>query len=294
MSGLDLLLQAARSSNSDLSVSVDRSVSSSPGDYKRSLLHSNFVATNNKLLHSSNISLSDSKTSLPPKKRMKLSFHNTSGEHSMNKESVQLRCNPVSSTSLATLVSSASSQGSSVVDSPTLNSEWTDIATTEAMRPKNGLLQLCDSVNVPKRENVPHKISHDRRSASKKKSNSNSDLKLRCGLSNDSIRADLKSLTDVDGNDMCMGYFSMPRRKSPPVALPTTVTNPQEEHQVEETKQLASILIHQEPLSNSATASFSSRREIPNEKPENSQAMTPKWLLYQAYLQALNQSLVNE
>lgn len=292
MSGFDLLLQAAGRSQSDFS--VGRSASNSSGDYKHSLLHSNFIGTNNKPLPSSKIPLSDSKISLPPKKRMKHSLHVASGEHNISTHSAQLRPNPISCVSVATFVSSASS---SSVDSPTINSEWTDSATTEAKRPKNGPLQLCDTISVPKRKDAAHKFSHGRRSASKKKPNSSSDLKLRRGFSNHSINTksgDTKSLTDVDGNDMCMGYFSMPRRKPPPAVLPTTVMNPQEEHQVEKLEQPVPTLIQQELTSNSAMESFPSGNKTRDEKSENSQAMTAKLLLYQAYLQAINQSPNNK
>lgn len=294
MSGMDLLLQAASIGNSDSSV---RNASCGTGDNKRSFLQSNShgVATNanTQWLQSSPISRAGSTISLPPKKRLKLTFQNSSCEHSMNKGSVPLRRNPLSLASVATVVSSASSQGSSVIDSSTRNYEWTDSAITEATRTKNNLLHLCDSVHVPKRQDAAHKFGHGRRSASKKKSNGSSCPKPRCGLSNQSS-SDMKSLTDVDGNDMCMGYFSMPRRQPTIDVLPTTVMNPPEEHQVEDMKQPGPTSIHQNLIrSRSAEKSFSSENKTSDVKSETNQAMSAKSLLYQAYLQAL-QSPIKE
>lgn len=93
---------------------------------------------------------------------------------------------------------------------------------------------------------------------------------------------------------MCMGYFSMPRRKPPPAVLPTNVMNPHEEYHMEQLKQPVPTLIQQELASNSAMESFPSGNKTRDEKSENSQAMTAKLLLYQAYLEAMNQSPTNK
>jgi len=167
----------------------------------------------------------------------------------------------LSSTSVATVVSAASSQGSS--DSSSLNSEWTEGATAEATNENQDLLQLCDSV-IGESFVVPNREGTARGSASKSKKTTGGRGWF----------GDTKCLTDVDGNDLGMGYFS---RRSPALVTPTLAANAREENVP---TSLRSAIIER-----GAGQQQEGRQSIRDETYDHCQANV---LLYHTYLRALN------
>mmetsp|Transcript_6617 Transcript_6617/g.10555 ORF Transcript_6617/g.10555 Transcript_6617/m.10555 type:complete len:401 (+) Transcript_6617:403-1605(+) len=281
MSGMELLLQAT--GRSDGVRSTDSSANSTTD--KHTMLHSNFVTAANKISRSD----SDSKSSLPPKKRMKFNFDNASCV-SMSESSFQRTGS--SDTSLSSSWMSVASRSSTIAShssdcitnspTPTQNSEWTETMTTEMMmRPQGDLLQLGNSVIVPKRKKGGSGHSSKKSNSSVKRQLYDSSVNTKAA----SKKKESSFIKDVNGNDMCMGYFSMPSRKLSPAPaeeqpLPTTV-NPQDVTQ-EELKPLPTNEVIM-PHSTKAAAVIT----IPDSQAAQ---IAAKSLLYQAYLQALNQS----
>jgi len=279
MSGMELLLQAT--GRSDGVRSTDSSANSTTD--KHTMLHSNFVTAANKISRSNN----DSKSSLPPKKRMKFNFDNASCV-SMSESSFQRTGS--SDTSLSSSWMSVASRSSTITShgsdcitnspTPTQNSEWTETMTTEMMmRPQGDLLQLGNSVIVPKRKKGGSGHSSKKSNSSVKRQLYDSSVNTKAA----SKKKESSFIKDVNGNDMCMGYFSMPSRKLSPVeeqTLPTTV-NPQDVSQ-EELK-----LLHTNEVSMPHSTKTAAAMTIPDSQAAQ---IAAKSLLYQAYLQALNQS----
>jgi len=167
----------------------------------------------------------------------------------------------LSSTSVATVVSAASSQGSS--DSSSLNSEWTEGATAEATNENQDLLQLCDSV-IGESFVVPNREGTARGSASKSKKTTGGRGWF----------GDTKCLTDVDGNDLGMGYFS---RRSPALVAPTSAANAHEEN--------VPTSLRSEIIERGAGQQQEGRQSIRDANYDHCQANV---LLYHTYLRALN------
>jgi len=167
----------------------------------------------------------------------------------------------LSSTSVATVVSAASSQGSS--DSSSLNSEWTEGATAEATNENQDLLQLCDSV-IGDSFVVPNREGTARGSASKSKKTTGGRGWF----------GDMKCLTDVDGNDLGMGYFSRP---SPALVAPTSAANAREEN--------VPTSLRSEIIERGAGQQQEGRQSIRDANYDHCQANV---LLYHTYLRALN------
>jgi len=253
---MELLLRAAAIRDGAISTSV--SVTSSG---------SNFAVGKNELLHSSKISRSDPKTLLPPKKRMKFKFH------------AAITC-PRSLTSGATMATSARSQSSIIADDSTSNSAWTMGAANKMMGPINSLSKRCSSDKATPILAVARAQRNERSSSSSEKKSNNSR-----GSKHQHSNEFSSEITDVDGNNMCMGYFSMPRRRSAPAVLPTTVLNPQEVVKAEEPNKHVPPSIEQEFMRHLSTGISSPLTSFLEEQHENNQAKTAKLLLCRAYLQ---------
>lgn len=257
MFGMNLLLQAAECS--DDARSISSAVTSSSIDHKH-MSYSSFASA--RPLHSnSKVSRSCSNTSLPPKKRIMLEV---SANYGMNNESFQLRSDTSSMSSLA----SASSRGSGCTDSSTLNSEWTEteMVATEMMTP----LQVYNSRKVG---NSCLKTSSKKRQLSDASANSKTK------------RNNTLLLKDVNGNDMCMGYFSMASRQTSSTEDQNSsqAVKPQDAHMRDGEKQ--SVMSHTTRRNTTMPAGISSKN--------NSASIEAKSLatslIFQAYLQALNQ-----
>jgi hypothetical protein len=185
------------------------------------------------------------------------------------------RRSDASLSSLGVSVVTASSRGSGYTDSPTLNSEWTEATVAEMRSRKDevNLLQLCNTVIVP----TKRRVTQDKNEGSKPRRVSLSfhktpspELIIRpqvpAGSSsvnrNEGKNVKTSLVKDVNGNDMCMGYFSMTSHKS---AATEGQAKPQDMNKMNK----SSVDVkHTNQAASSTTA---------------------KSLLYQAYLQALEQ-----
>lgn len=301
MSGMELLLQAAGCSDGASSNESVCSSSTSRSSYS----------------HHLSTSRSNYMSSLPPKKRMKLNFvHNAvSSESSFQlPRSVSVVSSGMSANSTTSIHGSSSS--SFYTDSPTLNSDWTTTTTaTQGPQANTFLHPLFNSVIVPNRR-VNDKKYSQRIPSKKSKSLKRQRVFDSSSSSNRAAKKEPSLVRDVDGNDMCMGYFSMPARnqsQSPaiasspapedppsPVAVETLPANtvtvnrrqmkPQDANKEEPPKQRRAEIA---PPQTRATT-IAPVMKIPLDKPEHNAAIAAKTLLYQAYLRALNQVPMNQ
>merc|ERR1711957_461062 len=155
-------------------------------------------------------------------------------------------------------------------DSSSLDSERTESAMAEATNEKQDLLQLGDSViggsfTAPNRKGTAHENNRGLSSASTSKKESGGRGWF----------GDTKCLTDVDGNDLRMGYFS---RQSPPLVAPTLAANAHKEN----------VSFHSEIIKRGVGPQQEGRQSIPDEQCGDGQDTMADLLLYQSYLQALN------
>ena len=279
MSGMDLLLQAAECSDGaasvcsagNVSTSADSTASSTAADYT-TILYSNFISAQESYRQQQQLqqqpppksmSRSNSGASLPPKKRMRFcSFMS------------EPRRSDASLSSLGVSVVTASSRASGYTDSPTLNSEWTEATVAEMRSRKDevNLLQLCNTVIVPTKRRVTQAKndgSKPRRvSLSFQKTPSPELIRPQVPAGSSSVNNEGKNVKtslvkDVNGNDMCMGYFSMTSHKSADIE---GQAKPQDMNKMN--KSSVDVKQHTNHAASSTTA---------------------KSLLYQAYLQALEQ-----
>lgn len=240
MSGMDLLLHAAGyTSAGDNSVSSSSSTGSINSSAKnnncekqkqsmKDSLYSNFVSaitfrpscsSNSKAL-----TRSGSNMSLPPKKRMKLSFHAAQSSVSMNNmtsnKMFQLRR---SEPSLSTLGHSIMSNGpashcfSESTDSPTLNSEWTTASLQKSTGNNNVFksLGLTNNMIITKNKTTSSSSGSKRSSSSKLSTKNNNKRKTfkptATKKKHQQNKSDISSflsknnedvVKDVNGNDM--------------------------------------------------------------------------------------------
>ena len=270
---MDLLLQAAECSDGaasvcsagNVSTSADSTASSTAADYK-TILYSNFISAQESYRQQQpppkSMSRSNSGASLPPKKRMRFcSFMS------------EPRRSDASLSSLGVSVVTASSRASGYTDSPTLNSEWTEATVAEMRSRKDevNLLQLCNTVIVP----TKRRVTQDKNDGSKPRRVSLSFQKTpspelirpqvpagSSSVNNEGKNVKTSLVKDVNGNDMCMGYFSMTSHKSADIE---GQAKPQDMNKMNK----SSVDVkHTNQAASSTTA---------------------KSLLYQAYLQALEQ-----
>mmetsp|Transcript_11596 Transcript_11596/g.25068 ORF Transcript_11596/g.25068 Transcript_11596/m.25068 type:complete len:300 (+) Transcript_11596:2-901(+) len=299
---MELLLQAAECSDGPRST--------------ESVCSSSTTTSRSSYSHHLSPSRSNNMSSLPPKKRMKLNFD----QDAVSSESSFQLPRSVSVVSSGMSTNSTTFHGSSsssfYTDSPALNSDWTTTTTaTQGPQASTFIHPLFNSVIVPNRSVYDKKSS---RRIPSKKSKSLKRQRIFDSSSNSSRAAKKKPslVRDVDGNDMCMGYFSMPARnqsQSPdiafspapeepasPVAVETLPANtvtvnrrqvtPQDANREEPPKQRWSEIAPPQ-MRHSTTAPVVT---IPLDKPEHNPAIAAKTLLYQAYLRALNQAPMNQ
>mmetsp|Transcript_18646 Transcript_18646/g.34564 ORF Transcript_18646/g.34564 Transcript_18646/m.34564 type:complete len:337 (+) Transcript_18646:164-1174(+) len=332
MSGLELLIQAATVRPSLINPS-------NSSERNRNLSHSHLDIITSQSSHSNNNNFSKtsrcaSSTSLPPKKRMKISFQATDssgGNHgggSNTNESFRIQSDS-SVSSLGMSVMSSSTYGSGGhIDSPSTNSEWTETMATKVRNKTNAtnsFLNISYPLVEPKRNKKKDQKKNGTSSSTRKSSthglkrqlSSTSSLK---SSATSSKTTDELSVKDVDGNDMCMGYFSMPSRMSSSSSskslttmdarkkLPTirhaneeelnhhrlparqvklSPQRPQYANQQDTTPRLPTVneIMYQPLLTDTKT----SLRGVPDRFGNLTGWIEEKPLLYQAFLQALNQ-----
>eukprot|EP00578_Thalassiosira_sp_NH16_P022030 CAMPEP_0181099838 /NCGR_PEP_ID=MMETSP1071-20121207/12870_1 /TAXON_ID=35127 /ORGANISM="Thalassiosira sp., Strain NH16" /LENGTH=299 /DNA_ID=CAMNT_0023182521 /DNA_START=10 /DNA_END=909 /DNA_ORIENTATION=+ len=299
MSGLNLLLQAAGcSDDSCYSISVGSSTSlgdsigsittSSGGtdssDQHMHILHSNYLSASNRdsLLRpkpNKNLLQTCSNSSLPPKKRIRLASvgGNSWGINDDASSSFQLR----SDASLSTLGTSVSSY----TESPTVNSEWT--AASASMTPReNGLLQLCSRGRL---------IAHVPNSKSKKEDFG--PLKrpdARCHLSGGGASGKKRKnmlVQDLDGNDMCMGYFSTMTTNASPKSSRVDEEDAAKSEAPNSAGKVASTQLPSTEGGANSAATTSANQDKLN---RNSVCIDAKSKLYEAYLRALNNTSIKQ
>lgn len=189
---MELLLRAA--TIRDCAISADDSATSNVV---------NSVADEGEPLRSSKLSRSDSRSSLPPKKRRKSHCRAAVG------------C-PRSSASGAAVATAARSKGSFISDdfASLRSGSATEDAASETWKPNNRALGRCS-----KDRTAP---KNGRRGASSKKKSHHSR-----GPKHPHSHELGSEMTDVEGNDVRMGYFSLPRHKTPPGVVPKADAPPQ-------------------------------------------------------------------
>mmetsp|Transcript_39370 Transcript_39370/g.82802 ORF Transcript_39370/g.82802 Transcript_39370/m.82802 type:complete len:319 (+) Transcript_39370:893-1849(+) len=306
VSGMDLLLEAAgRSEGITSNASFNNRAQMHFSNSKR-ILSQNFATAKLNRLGASQVSRSSSMPALPPKKRLKLSFNAASGE-SMN-SSFQLASSRLSVPSFMSSIS----RGSFSVESSARNQEWNTIQPTRnqewtTIQPQlkvNRLLQMCNkSAVVPNKSARQNKKGEWRNSLKLNKSASDAGINRRVPSSSVSkvSSSSPNVVKDVNGNDMCMGYFSMVPRTISSEAEDTVSTITANSQDFSKSREEA---VHSEPKNQSSTKPSNEEIRIPqslmsaipksDEQVSQSQAPAPssdlaKKLLYEAFLKALHQ-----
>eukprot|EP00571_Detonula_confervacea_P001193 CAMPEP_0172317250 /NCGR_PEP_ID=MMETSP1058-20130122/31033_1 /TAXON_ID=83371 /ORGANISM="Detonula confervacea, Strain CCMP 353" /LENGTH=267 /DNA_ID=CAMNT_0013031765 /DNA_START=33 /DNA_END=833 /DNA_ORIENTATION=- len=263
MLGMNLLLQAADECSDGTSSISSSSAASNNTDHAQ-ILNSSF-ASSPKSLHPKKIISSCSINSLPPKKRIKLELSASNG-YGMN-ESFQFPSD-TSRMNESFQLGSDTSGISSVASASDWKKDWKKECRNLKLFKRSAIVPTTRSAKIKRGRNSSSKTSSRKRKVS--------------DASTDSIK-------DVNGNDMCMGYFSMSSHTSSSTKVqnsPAAVTL----QDVANVEDQGHSCAKKEAVVPPSTRSNDVEILAGIDSEDSSASIDAMLLLYAAHIQALNRS----